>query len=137
MINEVMAEEVNELCGPKHRPKSDSGHVRAGSSPERVLVDGEREDVVRPRVRQMNASGSQREVQPASYQATWNRKTNQLIGLVVAACLQHRRRSRQALPDCLLIAKLIQFPVAILAAVGFATGLQLVEPIKGVDSILS
>jgi len=31
MISEVMAAEVNELCGPKHQP-SDSEPFRAGSS---------------------------------------------------------------------------------------------------------
>lgn len=42
MICEVMAAEVNELCGPKHQP-SDSEHFRSGTTPGRVLVDGERE----------------------------------------------------------------------------------------------
>ena len=41
MICEVMAAEVNELCGPKHHP-SDSDHFRSGTTPGRVLVDGER-----------------------------------------------------------------------------------------------
>ena len=50
MISDVMASEVNELCGPKHQPSS-SQYVRSGSSSGRVLVDGERESVVRPRVR--------------------------------------------------------------------------------------
>ena len=68
MICEVMASEVTELCGPKHRP-NDSGYVRAGSSPGRVLVDGQREEVVRPRIRQEDANGVQQEVNLASYQA--------------------------------------------------------------------
>ena len=50
MICEVMAAEVTELCGPKHAPPR-SDHYRAGSSPGRVLYEGEREEVVRPRVR--------------------------------------------------------------------------------------
>jgi putative transposase len=68
MICEVMASEVTELCGPKHRP-NDSGYVRAGSSPGRVLVDGQREEVVRPRIRQEDANGVQQEVNLATYQA--------------------------------------------------------------------
>ena len=32
MICEVMAAEVNELCGPKHHP-SDSAHFRSGAQP--------------------------------------------------------------------------------------------------------
>ena len=59
MISEVMAEEVSELCGPKHHP-NDSDYVRAGSSPGRVLVDGEREEVVRPRLRQSTQSAKPR-----------------------------------------------------------------------------
>ena len=50
MICEVMATEVTELCGPKHSPNQDD-HYRAGSSPGRVLYEGEREDVIRRRVR--------------------------------------------------------------------------------------
>ena len=68
MICEVMASEVTELCGPKHRP-NDSGYVRAGSSPGRVLVDGQREEVVRPRIRQEDANGFQQEVNLGTYQA--------------------------------------------------------------------
>lgn len=68
MICEVMATEVNELCGPKHHP-SDSAHFRSGTSPGRVLVDGEREAVIRPRVRRVDDSGKSHEVLLATYQA--------------------------------------------------------------------
>lgn len=68
MICEVMAAEVTELCGEKHSP-SDSDLYRAGSSPGRVLYEGEREDVSRPRVRQRHANGSSQEVELASYRA--------------------------------------------------------------------
>lgn len=67
MICEVMAEEVTELCGPKHHP-NDVGYVRAGSSEGRVLVDGQREEIIRPRVRQIDASGTH-EIKLATYQA--------------------------------------------------------------------
>ena len=43
MICEVMAAEVTQLCGAKHAP-SQSDHYRAGSSPGRVLYEGERDD---------------------------------------------------------------------------------------------
>ncbi|EGF27379.1 IS256-like element ISRba10 family transposase [Rhodopirellula baltica] len=66
MICEVMAAEVTQLCGPKHAP-SPSDHYRAGSSPGRVLYEGEREDVVRPRVRQKSSDGSSHEVDLATY----------------------------------------------------------------------
>ncbi len=51
MISDVMAEEVTSLGGPKHRPVA-CGYFRAGSSSGRVIYEGDREDVVRPRVRQ-------------------------------------------------------------------------------------
>jgi putative transposase len=68
MICDVMAEEVTDLCGTKHQP--DGGDVfRNGSSPGRVIHEGRREEVVRPRVRQRQPDGSTREVPLASYRA--------------------------------------------------------------------
>ena len=67
MICEGMAAEVTQL-GPKHDP-SPSDHYRAGSSPGRVLYEGEREDVTRPRVRQRSVDGSSHEVELTSYRA--------------------------------------------------------------------
>jgi len=68
MICDVMASEVDELCGPKHQPNG--GELfRSGSSSGRVLVDGEREEVVRPRVRERQQSGSTSEVTLASYES--------------------------------------------------------------------
>jgi putative transposase len=66
MICEVMAAEVTELCGPKYSP-SGSDRYRAGSTPGRVLVDGDREEVALPRVRERTATGSSREVPLESY----------------------------------------------------------------------
>ena len=66
MICEVMAAEVTELCGPKHTP-SGSAHYRAGTSPGRVLYEGEREEVVRPRVRCKSGDGASHEVELTSY----------------------------------------------------------------------
>ncbi len=68
MICEVMAAEVNELCGPKHRP-NESDYVRAGSSSGRVVVEDRREELIRPRVRQKDAGGIEHEVKLATYQA--------------------------------------------------------------------
>jgi len=68
MICEVMAAEVTELCGPKHH-RSSPDHYRAGTSPGCVLVEGDREQVVRPRVRQKASDGTSREVELASYTA--------------------------------------------------------------------
>jgi len=71
MICEVMAAEVTQLCGAKHAP-SQSDHYRAGSSPGRVLYEGERENVVRPRVRCKSDDGSSTEVELASYRVAKN-----------------------------------------------------------------
>ncbi len=71
MICEVMAAEVNELCGPKHGP-NDSDFVRAGSSTGRVIAYGQREDLIRPRVRRQDGSGKQSEVKLETYQAANN-----------------------------------------------------------------
>ena len=51
MITDVIAEEVTELCGPKHQPTGGDMY-RAGTAPGRVIYEGRREAVVRPRVRQ-------------------------------------------------------------------------------------
>lgn len=72
MICDVMAEEVTELCGPKHRP-GEGDYVRAGSSEGRVLIDGEREEIVRPRVRQEDDLGNIHEVKLATYAAANDR----------------------------------------------------------------
>lgn len=68
LISAVMAEEVEALCGVKHHP-NDSQYVRAGTSSGRVLIDGQREEVVKPRVRQADAVGATNEVSLETYQA--------------------------------------------------------------------
>ncbi len=59
---------------------------RAGSSPGRVLCESEREDVVRPRVRQKSDDGSSHEVELASYQAAKNPQQlqSQIIQAIVS-----------------------------------------------------
>ena len=68
MITDVIAEEVTELCGPRHRP-TDGDMYRAGTAPGSVIHDGERESILRPRVRQKNHDGSSQEVTLATYGA--------------------------------------------------------------------
>ena len=65
MIARVMAAEVEELCGPKHRPGGDE-YRRAGSSPGVVLGEGRREEIVRPRVRRRSGEKAV-EVRLATY----------------------------------------------------------------------
>ena len=68
MITDVMAEEVTALCGAKHQP-TDESHFRAGSSPDRVIYEGQREPVIRPRVRRQNEDGTTSEVLLSTYEA--------------------------------------------------------------------
>lgn len=68
MIGDVMAQEVTELCGAMHRPTGE-GVFRNGNSPGRVIYEGHREEIVRPRVRERNEDGSTSEVPLTSYQA--------------------------------------------------------------------
>jgi hypothetical protein len=68
MICEVMAAEVTEICGSKHHP-SPSDHYRAGTATGRVLVEGERENVPRRRVRQKVPDGTSCEMELASCKA--------------------------------------------------------------------
>ncbi len=85
MISDVMAVEVTELCGPKHHP----GGVdvfRNGSSSGRVIYEGSREEIVRPRVRQRNEDGSTTEVPLASYRAAScpQQLRDSIVGALVA-----------------------------------------------------
>ena len=81
MICEVMAAEVNELCGPKHSPSS-GDHYRAGSSQGRVLCKGEREEVVRVK----SPDGTRSEVELASYRTAKDPQTvhSQIVQAIVS-----------------------------------------------------
>ena len=68
MITDVIAEEVTELCGPKHQPTG-GGMYRAGTAPGSVIHEGERAPISRPRVRQNKDDGSSQEVTLATYEA--------------------------------------------------------------------
>ena len=65
---EVMAEEVLELCGPRHYPVSGARYRRAGSASGRIYWDGQWEKMSRPRVRR-SGGGTGGEVNLRSYQA--------------------------------------------------------------------
>ena len=65
---EVIAEEVSELCGPRHYPVNGARYRRAGSASGRIYWDGQWEKVSRPRVRRSGGGGGG-EVNLRSYQA--------------------------------------------------------------------
>ena len=58
LMVEVMREEIEILCGPRHRPTPGVEYFRAGSAPGYVLHEGRRQDVVRPRMRRREGDGS-------------------------------------------------------------------------------
>ena len=68
MISDVMASEVSALCGEKYHP-ADTAHFRAGSTPAKVIYEGDSEVVTRPRVRKRRDDGTSGEVSLDSFQA--------------------------------------------------------------------
>jgi len=81
----IMAEEVQELCGPKYRPASDSDCRRAGSAEGVAIVEGRRERVARPRVRRKKSDGTTEEVQLATYASA--QESGQLDDMLLRAIL--------------------------------------------------
>lgn len=81
----IMAEEVGELCGPKHRPTDDAECHRAGSAKGVVLHEGRREKVVRPRVRRTKNDGKTEEVRLDTYESA--NEPGQLDEMLVAALM--------------------------------------------------
>jgi transposase-like protein len=67
MFVDVMMEEVELLCGPRHRPNPGAEYFRAGTAPGYVLNEGRRMDVVRPRVRRNDGTGGTGEEPLATY----------------------------------------------------------------------
>ncbi len=74
MIADVMAAEVDELCGLKYHPDGDADHQRAGSADGLVVWEGRLENVKRPRVRRKRKNGSSEEVRLKSYKSARRRE---------------------------------------------------------------
>jgi len=68
LIADLMAEEVTALCGVAHYPRSGSDCRRWGSTRSGVRIDGERQELSRPRVRRASGDRSE-ELHLASYEA--------------------------------------------------------------------
>jgi transposase-like protein len=77
---QMMAAEVEVLCGPRYRPDGASEHRRAGSERGTVYLDGDKEEMRRPRVRHQ----SDGEVTLESYRAASSQEGlfEQIVGLV-------------------------------------------------------
>jgi len=71
LIADLLAEEVTALCGAAHHPRADSDCRRWGSAPTGVRIDGERQELKRPRVRRVGEDRSE-EFPLASYEAVRN-----------------------------------------------------------------
>ena len=48
---EALEAEVSALCGPKYRPEAESPYTRAGSEKGSAYINGQKEEIIRPRVR--------------------------------------------------------------------------------------
>ena len=64
-----MQQEVEELCGPSHARNQSFEFRRAGSEQGICYIDGGKESIRRPRVRQKHDDGREDEVHLKSYQA--------------------------------------------------------------------
>ena len=77
---QMMAEEVEALCGPRYRPENTSEYRRGGSECGRVYLGGEKEEIRRPRVRHQDDG----EVPLETYRAASSQTGlfEQIVGLV-------------------------------------------------------
>ncbi len=67
---ELMQQEVHDLCGRSHaRDRHSSSFRRAGSEKGICYIDGGKENIKRPRVRQRQENGGEQEVSLKSYEA--------------------------------------------------------------------
>jgi putative transposase len=77
---QMMAEEVEALCGPRYRPEKTSEYRRAGSECGKVYSGGDKEEIRRPRVRHQDDG----EVPLETYRAASSQTGlfEQIVGLV-------------------------------------------------------
>ena len=92
MIMDVMASELEQLCGPRYRPDADSDFVRAGTAEGYVYIEAEREQITRPRVRRENPDGTTSEAELESYTAAQDRGElrRQILASILAAGSQSK-----------------------------------------------
>jgi len=66
-LMELMQEEVEQLCGPRHQRGQEREYRRAGSEAGVFYTEGGKEAIGRPRVRRKSSNGGQEEVRLHSY----------------------------------------------------------------------
>ena len=80
---QMLREEVEELCGRSHRPEVGAQYRRAGSESGACHSEGRREAILRPRVRKQVGNGTEREHVLVSY-SMMRRPSNNAASVVTA-----------------------------------------------------
>lgn len=80
---QMLREEVEELCGRSHRPEVGAQYRRAGSESGACHSEGRREAILRPRVRKQVGNGKEREHVLVSY-SMMRRPSNNAASVVTA-----------------------------------------------------
>ena len=80
---QMLREEVEELCGRSHRPEAGAQYRRAGSESGACHSEGRREAILRPRVRKQVGNGKEREHVLVSY-SMMRRPSNNAASVVTA-----------------------------------------------------
>jgi transposase-like protein len=80
---QMLQEEVEELCGRSHRPEAGAQYRRAGSESGACHAGGRREAILRPRVRKQVGDGTEREHVLTSY-AAMRRPGNNAAAVITA-----------------------------------------------------
>ncbi len=83
VAEQMLREEVTELCGQSHRPELAAQYRRAGSESGSCYAEGRREKILRPRVRRRGLDGVEREHALMSYAAI-RRPGNNAAAVVTA-----------------------------------------------------
>lgn len=94
----LVEEEVRDLCGEKYDPTSGSGFFRAGSAQSSVYVDGRKEAISRPRVRELTDDGTQ-EIRLKTFQAARNTEEWERIMMRSVLCGVSCRDHKKLTPD--------------------------------------
>ena len=92
IVIDVMADEIEMLCGPRYQPDPEAEYIRAGSAKGYVHIEANREQIIRPRVRQKNPDGTTGEAELESYAAAQNRDElkRQILASILAAGSQRK-----------------------------------------------
>lgn len=89
----LMKEEVESLCGTSHRPPPDARYRRAGSDDGVMFFAGAKEAIKRPRVRERQPDGSEREVQLKTY---WQARSSKNIEAQILSFMEEGLSTRSA-----------------------------------------